>query len=191
MKKTMITIMLAASLFTANALAEESTVYLGLDVVGSDNTFTQKLGAVSLDVDDDSKGYKLKFGASLSEGWRVQAYYQRETYDIPVYDNTHDVLNEIGADVIKGFEVTPEFNPFLQAGMGLGWMKVNGYADNTANTLSLKLGAGLMYKFTPVFEGIAGIDLQYRDWEDVETFLGTIELSETSSRFYIGANFHF
>ncbi len=191
MKKLFFTIILVTSLFTTVTLAEESKFYLGLDLVGSDNTFTNKLGAVSVDVDDNSDGYKLKFGAELDEGWRVQVYYQRERYDQPVYDNTNDVLNEIGADVIKGFEVTPEFNPFVQAGMGLGWMDVKGYSHTTANTLSLKLGAGMMYKFTPVIEGIAGVDLQYRDWEDVETFLGRIELSETSTRLYIGMNIHF
>ena len=191
MKNLILTLLLGVNLVITNAVADESKFYLGLDVFGSDNTFTEKLGAVSIDVDDDSDGYKLKFGAELSEGWRVQGYYQRETYDLPVYDNTNDVLNEIGADVIKGFEVTPEFSPFLQVGMGFGWMDVKGYADSTANTLSFKLGAGVMYKFTPIFEAIAGVDFQYRDWEDIETILGTIELSETSSRIYLGANIHF
>ncbi len=191
MKNLVLISLLSLGLFTTSAVAEESRFYTGLDLFSSTNTFKEKLGSVSVDVDDDSDGFKLKLGTVLNEGWRVQGYYQREIYDIPVYDNTNDVLNEIGVDVIKGFEVTPEFNPFLQAGMGLGWMDVEGYSNNTANTLSLKIGAGVMYAFTPTFEAIIGIDLQYRDWEDVETIFGTIELSETTTKLYIGANIHF
>lgn len=183
--------LLCASLVGTNAMAEDSQFYAGLDVFTSSNTFTLEANGVSVDADDDSDGFKLKFGAALDEGWRVQGYYQHETYDLPIYDSTNDKLSEIGVDVIKGFEVTPEFSPFIQAGLGYGWMDVEGYSDDTANEVSLKVGAGVMYKFAPTFEAIAGVDFQYRNWSNL-TVLGTeIEIDETSTKFYVGANIHF
>jgi len=190
-KKIVFGALVCASLVTTSAMAEDSEFYVGLDVFTSSNTFTLEALGDSVDADDDSDGFKLKFGANLEEGWRVQGYYQHETYDETLYDDTNDVLNEIGVDVIKGFEVTPEFSPFIQAGLGYGWMDVEGYSENTANDVSLKLGAGVMYQITPTFEAIAGVDLQYRNWSDLMVGTTTIEISEKSTKFYIGANIHF
>lgn len=193
MKKIVMGALLCTSLVATNAMAEDSQFYAGLDVFSSSNTFTLENASTgaSADVDVDSDGFKLKFGANLDEGWRVQGYYQHETYDEPLYDNTNDVLSEIGVDVIKGFEVTPKFSPFIQAGLGYGWMDVEGYSESTANSVSLKFGAGVMYKVTPMFEALAGIDFQYRNWTDLQLGTTTIEIDETATKFYIGANFHF
>ena len=193
MKNTVLGMLLGAALVTTSALAEDKQFYVGLDAFTSNNTIDLKntTTGASADVDDDSDGFKLKFGANLDDGWRVQGYYQHETYDLPIYDNTNDELNEIGVDVIKGFEVTPEFSPFIQAGLGYGWMDIEGYTDSTANSVSLKFGGGVMYKITPMFEAVAGIDFQYRNWEDAVILSQTIEIDETSTKFYIGANIHF
>lgn len=183
--------MLLAASISSSVMAEESELYIGLDVFASSNTFTLETLGISADTDVDSDGFKLKFGSTLNEGWRVQGYYQNETYDRALYDNTNDTLNEIGVDLIKGFEVTPEFSPFIQAGLGYGWMDVEGYSESTAKEVDLKLGAGVMYRFTSSFEGIAGVDFQYRNWSDLELLGNTIEISEKSTKFYLGANIHF
>ncbi len=189
----MLGIILLTSIATTQTLAEESDLYVGLDIVGSSNTFTRKVGNVSVDADNDSSGFKLKFGTVQNEGWRVQGYYLHETYDKPVFllDNESDVLNEFGLDIIKGFEVTPKFSPFIQAGLGFGSMKVQGYDRSSANEVSFKLGAGLMYKVTPAFELLAGIDFQGRSWSDIIVGPVTLETSESSSKLYLGANLHF
>jgi hypothetical protein len=61
----------------------------------------------------------------------------------------------------------------------------------TINSFSIKLGAGVMYKITTNFELLAGLDLQARGWEDIAFLTTTIKTSETSSKLYIGVNFHF
>ena len=191
MKTITICALLSVCLLTSQANAQESGLYVGLDVFGSGNTFTYEVAGSSTDVDNDSSGFKLKFGAVSNDGWRVQGYWQNETYDRPFYDNKNDVLNEIGVDIIKGFEVTPEFCPFVQIGLGYGWMNVENYNEDTANEVSLKIGGGMMYKFTPAFEGILGIDLQHRAWSDRVVLGIPINISENSSKVYIGANIHF
>lgn len=191
MKKIVTSALLGASLLTTNALAEDSELYVGLDLFTSSNTFTLEALGTSVDGDNDSDGFKLKFGTVSDEGWRVQGYLQHEVYGEALYDDKNDVLNEIGVDIIKGFEVTPEFSPFIQVGLGYGWMDVEGYSETTANEVSLKLGVGAMYKVTPIFEVIAGVDFQHRTWSDLQIGTVTIDISEKSTKAYIGANIHF
>jgi opacity protein-like surface antigen len=192
MKKIIATTVLGLSIFSAQLLAEDS-VYVGLDALSSSNTFTVKNDSTGAeaDIDDDSKGFKLKLGVEYESGWRLQGYYLNETYDTPVFDDTNDVLNEIGIDFIKGFEVTPKFSPFVQFGMGYGWMNVDGYTDDSITAVSMKIGAGAMYKVTENIELLAGVDLQYRRWQDISIGTTTYEISEKSTKLYAGLNFHF
>lgn len=191
MNKLITTVLLTIGLFFTNAVAEEAQMYVGLDLISSDNTVTKKVGTIETDADNDSDGFKLKFGALLNDGWRLQGYYLNETYDKPIIDGKHDTLNEIGLDVIKGFEVTPKLSPFIQGGIGYGWMDIQGYNESSINSFSVKLGAGVMYKITTNFELLAGLDLQARGWEDISFLTTTIKTSEASSKLYIGANVHF
>jgi len=187
----MTAVLLGTALLCTNALAEEAQMYVGLDLIASNNTLTTEIGTLETERENDSDGFKLKFGALLDDGWRLQGYYLNETYDRAVIDGKNDSLNEVGLDLIKGFEVTPKFSPFLQAGIGYGWMDINGYDKDSINSVSLKIGAGVMYKITQTFEVIAGLDLQARGWEDIAFLTTTIKTSETSSKLYLGANIHF
>lgn len=192
--KKIIAIALAGSLMcSSQLLAEESNIYIGIDGLTNSNTFTLKntsTGAEA-DVDVDSNGFKLKVGVEYSSGWRMQGYYLGETYDSPLFDATNDYLNEIGIDFIKGFKVTPEFSPFIQVGLGYGWMNVDGYTEDSISSVSVKIGAGVMYKVTPEIELLAGIDLQRRRWADITIGTTTIETTEQSTKIYAGVNFHF
>lgn len=192
MKKLIAATLMATSLLSTQALAEGSGLYVGVDVTQNSNTFTfEASNGGSVDADLDSGGFKLKIGTVSDNGWRFQGYYENTTYDETLFDASHDTLNEIGFDVIKGFEITPEFTPFIQVGLGYGWMEVDGYSEESINEFSLKAGAGLMYKIVPAFELVAGVDFQYRGWQDIESYSTTVSISESTTKLYAGANFHF
>lgn len=197
MKKILLSTLISSVLFVPATFAEPTTsdtksdLYVGLDVGTSKNTFTVDVGSASADIDVDSKYLKLKFGTVSESGWRLQGYFSSETYDEPLFDNTHDRLNELGVDVIKGFAVTPKFSPFIQAGLGYGWMNVDGYDTSSLKEFNLKVGAGLMYSITDMFEVLAGIDFQAKRWSDISNGTTTATITETSRKFYIGTNFHF
>ncbi|WP_457598497.1 outer membrane protein [Hydrogenimonas sp.] len=192
MQKSMIaSFVMATLLATTGVCADKSNWFVGLDYVGNSNTFTFESGSLSVDADDDSKGYKLRIGSVGNDGWRFQGYFQSEKYDKTIFDSTNDTLNEIGFDIIKGFEVTQNFVPFLQGGLGYGWMDVQGYSESSINEVSAKIGAGVIYKITPRFEILGGADLQYRSWQDITDGVITVQTSEKSTRLYAGANFHF
>lgn len=190
MKKILIGAVITASFLTTQTIA--SDMYVGLDTIGSGNTFTVDVNSLgSGNADDDSKAFKLKVGSVSNNGWRYQGYYLRETYDTAIFDASNDVLNEVGLDIIKGFKVTPEFSPFIQAGLGLGWMNVVGYSEDSIRAYSLKVGGGAMYKVVPQVELVAGVDFQYRGWQDINAGSYTISTSEKSTKLYAGINYHF
>ena len=197
MKNVMIGLSLLGSLTTTQLMANESSdFYVGLDYFKSSNTITVDALGQSFEGDNDSAGFRLKFGADLEDNWRVQGYLLREVYDETLFDDTNDELYEIGVEVVKAFEVTPEFLPFVQVGIGTGAMSVEGYNESSISEVSLKAGLGVMYKITPEVEVLAGFDYQYKQWQDVELLdvgfnTETLETSEKSTRFYVGANYHF
>lgn len=191
MKKIVVGTLLGCSLLSTQALASENSMYVGLDVLKSNNTFTVEANGGSADVDSNSQAFKLKIGSASNNGWRMQGYVLRETYDDTLFDATHDTLTELGLDIIKGFEITPEFSPFVQVGFGYGWMDVDGYTDNSIKEFNLKAGAGVMYKVTPKFELLAGLDFQHKRWQDIKVGSVTVETTENSTKLYVGANYHF
>jgi opacity protein-like surface antigen len=189
--KMKIAIALAISILTIQASAK-SNVYVGIDAVNSYNDFTLDVNNISAATGtNDSIGFKVKVGTANDNGWRLQAYYLNETYDESIFDATNDTLHEVGMDLIKGFEVTSKFSPFIQVGIGYGWMNVDGYTDSSIDEYSIKVGAGVMYKVTPEVEVIAGYDYQTRKWQDIAVGVDTVSITEDSSKLYVGINYHF
>jgi len=191
MTKMLLASLALTTLFSTQALAEGSDLYVGFDIIQNSHTFTFEGNGNSSDADLDSSGFKLKIGTVSDNGWRFQGYFENITYEETLFDNTHDSLSEIGFDVIKGFEITPEFTPFLQGGLGYGWIDVDGYSEDSIAEFNLKIGVGVAYKIIPAFELIAGADLQFRSWQDIEVIGTIIETSESTTKLYVGGNFHF
>ena len=184
------------ALFSTQALAEDSNMYVGIDILKNSHTVTKdSSSSASMSKDIDSNSFKIKLGTVSENGWRVQGYLELLTYDTTLFDNTNDTLMEFGLDVIKGFEITPEFTPFIQAGFGFGFMSIEEASEDSISEFSIKIGAGVAYKIVPAFELIAGIDFQYRSWQDVTYIdawdIATLETSEKNTKLYLGANLHF
>jgi hypothetical protein len=135
----------------------------------------------------------VKLGLLTYDGWRVQGYYLNETFDDPLFDPYHDELSEMGIDLIKAFEGSSGIAPFIQGGVGIGWMNIDPalYHDDSTSEYSLKFGAGLLFWLSPALDLVVGADLQYRGWDDLRDSLGRIETEDTSARLYLGMNVYF
>ena len=207
MKKIVMILSACLLLGTTSLLAQEqrAKLYFGIDGFTGETNYNveysgyRPLALSDYDKDLDQDGIRLKFGAELEDNWRVQGYLQGEK--IEEMDNK---AYGVGVDVIKGFEVTPKFQPFVLAGVGLHSMELNDrdnavYDDDYTTGFSLKVGLGLMYRLTEAFELVGGLDWQYRAWSDVDVvevrggnvYDYTLEQDDTSTTFYAGLNFHF
>ncbi|MFT7004853.1 MAG: opacity protein-like surface antigen [Sulfurimonas sp.] len=195
MKKIIICALLSCGLLSTQSFAQDSNIYIGVDVLKSSNTFTYHLDnySSSYNLESDSSAFKLKLGWVRDEGKRVQLYYLQEKYEDAPFDATNDIFSEIGIDFIKDFGLSPVLSPFMQVGIGYGWMKTDTstYDDNTVSELNIKVGAGFIYTVVPEIEIIAGIDLQYKRWLDRTSGSYTIQTEEQSTKYYVGVNYRF
>ena len=190
MKKIIISVALGVSLLAAQAQSD-SKIYTGLDIVAGINNFDNDMGG-AVDKSNNSYGAKLKVGYIFAQDWRVQGYYQYESYSSTVYpDKSNDVLNELGVDLIREFDISSKFTPFAQVGLGYGLLDLSDNTLSSAEAGSIKIGGGAMYKITPKIEALAGLDIQYRDWTDTNVGFSDYDISEISTKLYIGMNYHF
>ncbi|NRB37257.1 MAG: outer membrane beta-barrel protein [Pseudomonadales bacterium] len=196
MHKIIAIIAISSSFFTMPVFSqdvEELQALSGKKIAIGLNLFTSTNSVdIGSSVDNDSNGLALNVAYLLAENWRVQGYYQYESYENSIYaGGDNDRLNELGVNLIRVFDIGAKFSPFAQAGLGYGWMDLEANTESSANATSLKLGIGVIYQFIPSFEAVAGLDLQYRDWTDVQIGFDDLEADETSSKLYLGANFIF
>ncbi|WP_345989214.1 hypothetical protein WCX18_02300 [Sulfurimonas sp. HSL1-2] len=197
MRKSMLFIPLLLGTLSANAWAQRADLYFGLNLFGSENKFDFEANGYHERPSIGSKGFALKFGAVLYDGWRLQGYLLGELFDEPLFDYSNDELYELGLDVMKTFETYSALMPFIQAGIGSGSMRLDSYYypdDDRINELSLKIGAGLIFRIAPQLELMGGVDFQWRTWQDITYYTPSytkLSTDDNSVRYYGGINFLF
>jgi len=180
---------------------QNTRLYVGLDVFKGETNYEETIDdfSYSKDIDLDQDGFRLKFGAELENNWRLQGYFKSE--DVELFDEN---IYGIGIDLIKAFQATDKFYPFIQVGAGLDWMELKNefdiaFSDDEISALALKFGVGATYKITNTIEVLGGIDWQYRTWDDIDVievyypfiYEYTVETEDTSQTMYLGLNIFF
>jgi len=189
MKKSLI---LAGLLIASSSVMADT--YIGLDYAMNSNT-TDDSGSVSLSVDNKYKDISIKIGGGKDGGWKGQTRLSRITYDKSIFDSSNKTLTELGFDVIKEFKFDSikNFYPYLKAGFGYGYMKVDGYNQSAIAEVSYKLGLGISYKAVEHLYIVGGLDYVGRKWQEIESNYGSYSRSITDSGMqpYIGMNYAF
>lgn len=193
MKNKILLSMLVSGLLSGTAIADG--VYVGVEYgIGSNETEID-YGSGSFKADNDYNDLKFKLGAGEDGGFKGQVTLSFISFDEAIFDGENSDLIEIGFDVIKEFEVTSSFYPFLKAGVGYGFMDVEGYEDSSIYEMSFNVGAGVSYKAVDNLYLIGGIDYIGRKWQDIEVYGGwvptTISTTESGFKPYIGLNYKF
>ena len=184
-------ILFTVNLLLTNLLAE-SSLYIGFDVFGSQNKLKIKDEFYgNTNVNQTTNAFKIKLGLSNEDSLKFQVYYLREKYKNILAQSLGDTSNEIGMDVIKGFQITPSFSPFIQTGLGFGKMDVLRYGENSISNTNVKVGIGLMHKLLSNMEIIVGTDYQYKKWKDSGPAYNILTIKEYSKKFYAGINYYF
>ena len=192
------------------ASAALADVYVGVEYGAASNKTETTFSTSSLEsgkIDNDYSDVKLKVGLGEDGGVKFQATLSMIEFDKATFDDTNKEYVEVGFDLIKEFEVTPQFYPFIKGGMGVGAMDVEGYNESKMYAVSLNLGAGVSYKAVEHVYLVAGLDYVYRKYQDIEytrtTYYSgsyfsyfssstyTRETSDSGIKPYIGVNFQF
>lgn len=191
MKKTVASLIF---LFASVAMANE--LYMGLDyaLAGNTNKYTGPSNQNdSIEVDNAYSELKLQLGYGSEADVKAQAYFAYIQYDAGVYDNSNEALYEFGVELIKEFAYDEDFFPFIKAGLGLGFMDINGYTKDQVGNVSGSLGLGLRYKFDEQISIRGGMDFVFRQWNGVYAISDgkQTNLQDDATKFYIGADYRF
>lgn len=158
----------------------------------------------SITWDNNYKDIKFVVGKGTGDDWYTQLYLSKITYDKGHWFSKDDKALEIGFETMKQFKVHEKVYPFLKFGLGIANMDTTDepikfgssyyrFEDSSIIALSLTLGAGVDFKVTENISILGGLDYNYKKWQDVEasgTNL-TVSTSDSSTRFYVGANYRF
>jgi hypothetical protein len=198
MKKIAALLMLGSTLYMANAgdigVTNEgpAPIYVGADVIYGFNNISKEYNNDTQHTTDNSIGFDLKVGFLLDSGFRIEGSYMYQNYNDPIFDKSHTGLNELGLDVIKTFDMTPEFYPFIQAGIGYGWMSVNDLSQSYIGNFTIGAGGGMIYRASKKVELLIGLELAARAWQDIDdNTLGTLQTGQVSANLYAGFNILF
>ena len=212
MKKLVTAGIVASTLLLTNASADTKW-YAGVELGAGSNKTTQELdggyvftstGTSKIKADNDFNDFRIIAGKGTGDDWYTQLYLSKITYDNKHWFSKDDKAIEIGVEAMKQFKVHEKVYPFLKFGLGIASMDttddvfiVGGGSyrleDSSLLAISWTLGAGVDFKVTENISILSGLDYNYKKWQDVEasgTNL-TISTSDSSTRFYVGANYRF
>lgn len=192
MKNKILLSLLTSCMISGVAMAD---MYVGVEYGAAKNKTTMDDGSSSFTGDNDYSDVKLKIGTGDDGGIKGQMTLSFVSFDEAIFDNKNSDLVELGFDVIKEFEVTKEFYPFIKAGFGVGSMSVEGYSESSIREVSFNVGAGVSYKVVDHLYLIAGVDYVGRKWQDIEYQSGwstvTVSTTESGVKPYVGVNYRF
>ncbi len=182
---------LAGILLSATYLSADT--YIGLNLAKGLSTNTVSVGGTDVDEDNDYTNISFIVGTGEDGGFKIQGRLNIVQLDLPIYDDTHDTLVEIGIDGIKEWEVSPTLYPYVKAGLAAGSIGTDEtyYSESTAMEFSLNAGFGLSFKVNDNVDILGGIDYVYRKYQDVDVGLLTISTTGTSFEPYIGMRYSF
>jgi hypothetical protein len=193
MKNKVMKTLVVSSLLASAAFAD---VYVGVDYGQVGNTDKATNSASNSITQTNAYGdLGVKVGFGTDGGWKSQLRVSKIDYDKAIFDSSHKDLTEVGFDILKEFEVSKNFYPFIKLGMGYGWMNVDGYTKSSIAEVSMNGGVGLSYKAVEHLYLVAGVDYVYRKWQDIEYTNGyttdTISVTGSGAKIYAGVNYAF
>ena len=200
--KKIISSLAVMSMMSGIALAEEalqpqkaSEVFIGVDYFKGESEYSVDVtGVFSGDKDFDQKGFRLKLGVHDRNNIRFQGYLKIEDFE----DAFDEKIYGLGADAMFTMPVQPTFKPYLLVGFSSDWSELKDepgveYTEDSIRAFTLKGGLGALFRVNQTLEFQAGIDFQYRTWQEIQ-IVGTtvdIEQDDSSQTLYLGLNLFF
>lgn len=182
----------AAVMMTSALMANESGIYVGVDLGSANNTDKMSVDGATSKNDNTYNEIKVKVGFEADEATKVQLTFSKIKYDEAVFVNsTGTTLYEGGIDLIKEFEITSSLYPFIKIGVGYGKMDSKHAVMDNVKEISSNIGAGVLYKLIGGISAEVGCDYVYRRWDNVSDGSFTYETRGSAIKPYVGLNYEF
>ncbi len=187
MKKILLSLSALALLSTAaNA---DLLVGVEYNVMSSMTEEDENTAGATAEADFSYQPFMLKVGFGEAGKSYTSIYYQSTELEYDDFGSSTEPFTEIGVDFVRQFDIgVKSVNPLLEFGVGYGWMDGNYANADSRAAVSFKVGGGLSYYVVPQVELVAGVNYQYRMWQDIDTSYTTISTSDSGVNVFVGVN---
>ncbi len=157
------------------------------------NSFTFESSSASSDVDDDSSGMALRIAYYVEKNRAFFLEYQREEFELGIYDASHKQLSSLNIGYLGEFPVGYGLAPYFFAALGIGSIDLDTsiYSQDSADVSNYKLGAGVAYYLSPAWRLHGAIAGQYATWTPVKISGVNLDISEYSLILAAGISYRF
>lgn len=167
MKKIFLT-----ALFAGGVMAAEQGWYVGIESGFAVGTLKMtKMDEMNRIYDTERRhnatfsDVKLKLGKGRDGDIKFQGALSFVRFGEYPFSITNKHVTEGSVELIKEFDAGNPFYPFVKAGLGIGYMAVEGYNTSHVQEACYSMGAGLSYKTADHLYLLAGIDFVGKIWE--------------------------
>ncbi len=171
------------------SLFAEAASYIGLSLESSTELFVLK---------DESRNattpqYKIKAGYGDIGAFSVEASFSYMNYATDIFTfNGHDgraLMLDI--TLFKGWDPGYDLYPYVDAGIGMGDMKVNRELENSLTFSSFNFGTGVRYVINHTYDFDIGMNYKLRTWQTIALIKDNVHVTSHLLNPYVGINYHF
>ena len=180
MKKTILSLLLFS-----NFLFGDAKAYIGISTGIAEENFS------SADATSSSEFINLKLGYGLRKLYSVAIDIEYLKNESKIFstgaENDGDKFS-LNLEVVKAFDLTSYLIPFIKAGFGAGYLKVDRTIDDKISFGSFNLGTGVLIPINDSFDFEFGYKYKSFSYEGLDLIATEVVHKSKSNSPYFGFN---
>jgi opacity protein-like surface antigen len=172
-------------LFITPLLADEGRIYLGVSYLNVNEEFR------NIDAKSSSNGAALKFGYGLRDAYAIEFSFEAQKNESDIFSLDDGDRYAVNIELLKAFDLDIYALPFIKAGFGAGYMKVDRELQEELNFGSFNFGAGCFLPLDDTFDLELAYSRKSISYESVDLASQTKEYKSDSNSIYLGLNARF
>lgn len=182
MKKIILSLLFSSFLFG------DAKIYLGVSSGIAEENFT------SSDATSSSKFINLKFGYGIRESYGAAIaleYLKNESKIFSTGSQNDGDKFSVNLELVKAFDFDIYLLPFIKAGFGAGFLKVDRTIDNKISFGSFNLGTGVLIPINNDFDFEFGYKYKSLSYEGLDLIASEVVHTSKSNSPYFGFNIRY
>ncbi len=183
LKNIILFLLLISSLFA------KEQVYFGASYGIFDENFNNDIEA-----ENSSQLAKIKVGYGVRDAYAVE-------FSLEYIDNKSKIFSSssksdgtkygMNIDLLKSFDLDIYLLPFLKAGFGAGFLKIDRVLQDELRFGSFNLGTGIFIPINKNFDFELGFDYRYTTYESIDTVAKKLMYKSNINVAYLGFNIRY
>ncbi len=183
MKKIILFLLLISSLYS------ESQVYFGASYGFFDEKFNEGIEAES-----STQAVKVKAGYGVRSAYAVEFSLEYIDNKSKIFSSSDELDGKkygMNIELLKAFDFNIYIFPFIKAGFGGGFLKIDRVLQDELFYGSYNLGTGFFIPINKTFDIELGLDYKYNTYKSIDTVAKKIMYRSNVNNAYIGFNIRY